>query len=83
MTELSECVRTEDPWLLEVQEEMRSGSLLEESWKFLHGMPTKVPGSWVNGGCGCGNVHVGDLVRRERDGKVCSGQRERVMVGCL
>ena len=55
MTELTECVRTEDPWLLQVQQEMRDGNLSEDSWKFLHGVETSVPGSWVNGRCECGN----------------------------
>ena len=37
MTELTECVRTDDPWLLEVQNEIRSGRLSRDSWCFLHG----------------------------------------------
>ena len=55
ITELTECVRTEDPWLLEVQTEMRNGSLSEDNWNFLHGRATTVPGSWVNGKVTCGN----------------------------
>ncbi len=31
MTELTECVRTEDPWLLQVQDEMRAGDLSKDS----------------------------------------------------
>ena len=34
MTELTECVRTEDDWLLQVQNEMRRGDLSQESWIF-------------------------------------------------
>jgi hypothetical protein len=50
ITELTECVRTEeDPWLLQVQDEMRRGDLTLNSWQFLHGYDTEVPGSWVNG----------------------------------
>jgi len=36
VTELTECVRTEYDWLLEVQEEMRAGSLSENNCHFLH-----------------------------------------------
>ncbi len=46
VTELDECIRTEDPWLYEVQEEMRAGALSEDSWNFLHGRQTSVPGSY-------------------------------------
>ena len=45
VTELTVCMRTEDPWLYEVQEEMRNGCLSETNWNFLHGRPTKVSGS--------------------------------------
>ena len=55
MTELTECVRTEDEWLLQVQTEMREGNLSEDSWKFLHGEKTTVPGSYVNGRLCCKN----------------------------
>ena len=34
--ELTECARTEDAWLLQVQNEMRAGCLSEDSWHFLH-----------------------------------------------
>ena len=55
MTELTECVRTEDEWLYSVQEEMRHGNLSEDNWKFLHGMQsTTVPGSWLKDRCTCG-----------------------------
>ena len=56
MTELTECVRTEDEWLYSVQDEMRHGNLSEDNWKFLHGMQdTTVPGSWLKEVCTCGN----------------------------
>jgi hypothetical protein len=54
VTELTECVRTQDLWLLEVQNEMRAGQLSEDNCNFLHGRETTVPGSWVGGACGCG-----------------------------
>ena len=54
VTELTECVRTEDPWLYEVQQQMRSGKLSQDSSCFLHGYKTTVPGSWVNGAPECG-----------------------------
>jgi len=85
MTELTECVRTEDPWLLEVQNEMRSGNLSEDAWKFLHGQETSVPGSWVNGACSCGNA---DCVRtwelQKKECSICQAERKekhRVMDG--
>ena len=48
VTELTECVRTEDLWLLEVQHDVRHGSLSEDNWNVLHGRPTTVPGSWIH-----------------------------------
>ena len=62
VTELDECVRTEDPWLFEVQEEMRKGQLSEDNWNFLHGRPTTVPGSWENNHCACKNLACEKLV---------------------
>ena len=53
VTELTECVRTEDDWLYSLQEEIREGKMSEDNWHFLHGRPTKVPGSWINGKCAC------------------------------
>ena len=54
VTELRVCERTDDEWLKEVQEEIRAGRLSEENHRFLHGLPTKVPGSWTNGRAACG-----------------------------
>ena len=34
VTELTECVRTEGDWLLEVQQQMRDGSRSENNWHF-------------------------------------------------
>ena len=55
VTELVECVRTDDPWLLEVQQQMRQGNHSQDSWCFLHGHKTIVPGNWVKGAPACGN----------------------------
>ena len=57
MTELkvSERART-DPWLQEVQQEIREGRLSENAHAFLHGAPTTVCGSWVQNHATCGNA---------------------------
>ena len=49
VTELDESIRCEDEWLREVQDELRNGRLSNDNHNFLHGRPTTVPGSWVNG----------------------------------
>ena len=54
VTELIECERCTDAWLKEVQEELRHGRLSDNNHKFLHGLSTTVPGSWVNGDVECG-----------------------------
>ena len=77
ITELTECVRTQDPWLLEVQTEMRGGNLSEDAWNFLHGRPTKVPGSWVNGKVTCGNrdcLHAWQ--QRKEECSACQQERK-------
>ena len=55
VTELHECERTQDQWLQEVQEEFRKGAVSLDTYNFLHGRPTRVPGSWLNGDVCCGN----------------------------
>ena len=57
MTELVECKRLEghDEWFLNVQDELRRGSLSERTHQFLHGRPTDVAGSWVGCGPTCGS----------------------------
>ena len=77
MTELTECVRTEDPWLLEVQNEMRHGCLSEDNWNFLHGRNTTVPGSWINSKPSCGNsscMRTWKTSKQECD--VCQSERK-------
>ena len=54
MTELTECMRARDPWLLAVQEEFRKGELTRNTHAFLHGEATETPGSWLNGSTQCG-----------------------------
>ena len=49
VTELTERVRCEDEWLLDVQEEMRAGELSEDTHAFLHGLPTSVVGTYLRG----------------------------------
>ena len=46
VTELVRCERTQDVWLQDLQAELRVGRLSEDNHAFLHGRPTKVPGSW-------------------------------------
>ena len=46
VTELTRCERTQDVWLQELQGELRVGRLSEDNHAFLHGQPTRVPGSW-------------------------------------
>eukprot|EP00435_Cladocopium_sp_Y103_P027049 s236_g6.t1 len=46
VTELVRCERTQDVWLQELQAELRIGHLRLLLVRFLHGRPTKVPGSW-------------------------------------
>ena len=61
VTELTVSMRTEDPWLYEVQEEMRNGCLSETNWNFLHGRPTTVSGSWCKKRHLCGNAFCKNL----------------------
>ena len=63
VTELSQCERCDDAWLLSVQAEFRRGSLQVDTHAFLHGEDTQVPGSWVEGRATCGTLscqNIGD-----------------------
>ena len=77
---MTECVRTEDDWLLEVQQQMREGSLSENNWHFLHGRATTVPGSWIGETCTCGNASciglVGDPNLLIHECSVCKADRQ-------
>lgn len=76
VTELTSCERCDDVWLREVQAELRSGNLSEHNHAFLHGMPTDVPGSWVNEDVSCGNDTCRKLKptgkKRERNGRLAT-----------
>ena len=56
LTELTICERHDnaDDWLLEVQQEFRENQLSADNHAFLHGRPTSVPGSFVDGKLTCG-----------------------------
>ncbi|CAE8714602.1 unnamed protein product [Polarella glacialis] len=53
VSELTENERLQDPWLREVQEEVRDGRLSVMSHAFLHGHRTDVCGSWTTKGPLC------------------------------
>ena len=57
VSELTICERHDnaDEWLLKVQDEFRTNILSADSHAFLHGEPTSVPGSYVNGKLECGH----------------------------
>eukprot|EP00973_Karenia_brevis_P009841 1330964-Karenia_brevis.AAC.1 len=59
MTELTECKRLKDTdeWLLHVQNQFRHGTLTEDNHAFLHGRPTRVAGSYMQGTLACKNAH--------------------------
>jgi len=77
VTELTECVRTEDAWLLQVQNEMRAGALSLDSWNFLHGHPTTVPGSFVDGACACGNKRcIASWAQSKQECSKCQVERK-------
>jgi hypothetical protein len=77
MTELTECVRTQDAWLLQVQDEMRAGALSQDSWCFLHGRETKVPGSCINAKLNCGNDRCWKTWRASRtECETCQKERK-------
>ena len=66
MTELQRCERTGDEWLAEVQEQLRKGELSNDNHAFLHGRPTTVPGSAVNGSVRCGTKACADLMESKK-----------------
>jgi hypothetical protein len=55
VTELTEPYRCKDPWYNEFLEQCRFAVLTRDNYDFLHGNPTKVPGSWLDGRAQCGN----------------------------
>eukprot|EP00959_Pyramimonas_sp_CCMP1952_P118710 2481663-Pyramimonas_sp.AAC.1 len=84
MTELTECKRVEnqDDWFLAVQDEFRRVELSERTRNFLHGRPTDVPGSWVNGAPLCGNTRCLENIEaiveeNELECDACKAEREK------
>ena len=65
VTELHEVERCKDLWLRGVQDEFRHGRLSEDNRNFLHGAPTAVPDSWVEGDVLCGRDACRALVEAE------------------
>ena len=62
VTELVEVERVKDLWVQEIQAEFRNGHLSDDNWRFLHGMPTEVPGSTVQGVALCGNGECQQII---------------------
>eukprot|EP00438_Fugacium_kawagutii_P012955 Skav231714 [mRNA] locus=scaffold1306:362022:371836:+ [translate_table: standard] len=62
ITELQQCERTQDVWLSELQDQLRSGQLSNNNHAFLHGKPTTVPGSWTKGQLECNSKTCAALV---------------------
>ena len=88
ITELEESERCrKDPWLQEVQLELREGRLSENSHSFLHGEATSVCGSWTNGAAACGRVRCKNvsvqkaawdqIQAAERKCKTCTEERKK------
>ena len=76
VTELTECARAEDPWLLQVQNEMRDGNLSKDAWNFLHGRHTTVPGSFVDNRLTCNNPSCFVTWRtQKRECSICEQER--------
>ena len=67
--------RCEDHWYMEVQQECRVGNLSESNHNFLHGMPTSVPGCWLDnlGASTCKNKCIAE----EHECTECIAERER------
>jgi len=64
---LTEPMRTRDPWLKTVLEADRTGSESWEMYCFMHGFPTRNPGSWLPGSPQplCGNSTCATLAENE------------------
>ena len=54
VTELSQPFRCQDLWWNALLGEIRVSNLSQDSWAFLHQLPTTVPGSWLTGNVLCG-----------------------------
>ena len=53
LRQLTQEIRIQDPWLREFLEECRHGRQSWSNYYFIHGYPTREPGSWM--------AHVGEL----------------------
>ena len=64
--ELVETKRYDDTWYASLLDECRAGALSEESYSFLHGLPTANPGSWQpsTGQPDCGTPHCATLAHK-------------------
>ena len=74
VTELTECVRCQDKWLRDVQQQIRNGTLDADTHAFLHGLATTCAGSSIAGQStcvqGCQAMHGEcDVCKRERASK--------------
>jgi len=82
VTELEESERCrDDPWLQEVQLELRGGKLSKDNHAFLHGEPTTVCGSWTNGCALCKNARC-QRVSTERSSWSEIQQAEKICKFC-
>ena len=63
VTELHQCERQDDAWLIEVQDEIRAGALSEDNYNFMHNLPTTVPGSWLLRDVLCGRAACKKLAK--------------------
>ena len=80
VSELVEVERCKDEWLREVQEEFRKGCLSKDNHKFLHGLPTKVPGSWVGKDVSCKTDACRQLATAHLDIRVSDLRGKRKIV---
>ena len=68
VTQLTECERTRDAWLRNLQDEIRNGALSSINHAFLHGFETPVPGSWNGHRLECENVACKAMLQRKMSG---------------
>ena len=64
---LTQSMRTDDPWLKAVLEADRQGAETWEMYCFIHGLPTRNPGTWMPGEAAplCGNTRCATLANHE------------------
>ena len=64
VTELTQAFRCQDVWYNEFLTECREMRLSDTNHRFIHGLPTRVPGSWVNGAAACGDARCQHLPQK-------------------